>query len=61
MMKAVLCLALVCCFVAGALSAGCECEGMKNCFCLPATKEGMIMTVLCFLSFDVPWFELCIF
>ena len=48
MMKAVLCLAFLCCFVAGALAAGCGCdEGMMDCACKPANKNSkFIITII---------------
>ena len=47
MMKSVFCLALVCCFVAGALAAGCGCdEGVFDCACKNANDEGKIMIIL---------------
>ena len=43
MMKAILCLSFVCCFVAGAL-ATCECEiGLMMCVCKPENKNGKYM------------------
>ena len=46
MMKSVFCLALVCCFVAGALAAGCGCdEGVFGCACKNANDEGKIMII----------------
>ena len=48
MMKAVLCLALVCCFVAVVQAAGCECTplGMMECACKPANKNGKFIIMI---------------
>ena len=52
MMKAILCLAFVCCFVAGALSAGCDCdERMLECACKPANKISKFIII--YIGFPV--------